>query len=199
MSLVEDVAARSTDPVCPNNRGAWRDRPNRWLVKPTRSGAKAMTTAAIDFRQWRPGPHRHAKCIAWPQSDRWSGSSMVPSMPTISTGLSSKTVHFPIESPQSARRLVACLSSDWLCRRCSTSSVHYTREVGGHRSPKPNVGDTRAKWIPSYHKSVLKRLDATSTSSSSARHSPRAVTFDQMNAVVDAIVRAVNVSEMVRS
>ena len=37
MSRVEDVAARS-DPVCPNNRGAWRDRPNRWLVSLQWSG-----------------------------------------------------------------------------------------------------------------------------------------------------------------
>ena len=26
------------DPVCPNNRGAWRDRPNRWLVSLQWSG-----------------------------------------------------------------------------------------------------------------------------------------------------------------
>ena len=38
MSRVEDVAAREPDPVCPNNRGAWRDRPNRWLVSLQWSG-----------------------------------------------------------------------------------------------------------------------------------------------------------------
>ena len=37
MSRVEDVAARSLT-VCPNNRGAWRDRPNRWLVSLQWSG-----------------------------------------------------------------------------------------------------------------------------------------------------------------
>ena len=33
------------DPVCPNNRGAWRDRPNRWLVSLQWSG---------EPRLWQP-------------------------------------------------------------------------------------------------------------------------------------------------
>ena len=37
------------DPVCPNNRGAWRDRPNRWRQRTVVWRTKAMTTSRDPF------------------------------------------------------------------------------------------------------------------------------------------------------
>ncbi len=123
------------DPVCPNNRGAWRDRPNRWLVSLQWSGEpRAMTTSRDPFPPvaTRPTSSCH-ECIAWPLcliAGGWA-STMVPSMPTISTTISTSSLS---DSIAAVRRLVACFSSDCSSRRCSTSRSPTKGLVGGHRS-----------------------------------------------------------------
>ena len=146
---VEDLAARSLSRLVPNNRGAWRESPNRWLSA-YKFWPPAMTTIpSIHFRQvaTRPKSSRR-ECIAWPLWIAVAGASTHgASMPTISTSASTSTFRFN-------RRLAACglLFSDCtvVLGEVQHEPIPYTSLCRRSSPPrKPNVGDTRAKWIPS--------------------------------------------------
>ena len=135
MSRVEDVGCEEPDPVCPNNRGAWRDRPEPMAGQPTVVWrTKAMTTSRDPFPPvaTRPTSSCH-ECIAWPLCliDGGWASTMVPSMPTISTTISTSSLS---DSIAAVRRLVACFSSDCSSRAVQHEPVPYKGLVGGHRS-----------------------------------------------------------------
>ena len=128
MSRVARSRARSLILFDPNNRGAWRDRPNRWLALAysglANQGYDHFSSRDVNMSaSGEPGPHRHAtKCIAWPTTRLhrwWLGiRRVVPSMPTrptISTSsLSSiaavrrlvKPAFLPMPSQAAERRLV---------------------------------------------------------------------------------------------
>ena len=99
MSRVEDVAARSLIP------SKMAPRPYQPTVVSTTS----------HFRQWRPGPHRHATRAL----DRWW---LGPSMPTISTTISTSSLS------DSFRLLQQAVQHE---------PVPYKGLVGGHRNGYP--------------------------------------------------------------
>ena len=145
------------DPVCPNNRGAWRDRPNRWLV--AYSGLanqgydhqpRSISASGDPALIVMPRVHRVAALL-----DRWwlgihHGAIDADHLDSISTRL-----HFPIQSPPFAGSWPAGLP---------TAPAGGAARAGPLQGPsrrssqprKPNVGDTRAKWIPSSEKRTLR-------------------------------------------
>ncbi len=121
MSRVEDVAARSLIPfvqttVAPgatvrtDGWSAYSGLANQGYDHQPRSISAGGDPAHIVM----PRVHRVAALL-----DRggWA-STMVPSMPTISTTISTSSLS---DSIAAVRRLVACFSSDCSSRRCSTS------------------------------------------------------------------------------
>ena len=121
MSRVEDVAARSLIPFVQTTVAPGATvRTDGWSAYRVWR-TKAMTTSRDPFPPvaTRPTSSCH-ECIAWPLcliAGGWA-STMVPSMPTISTTISTSSLS---DSIAAVRRLVACFSSDCSSRRCSTS------------------------------------------------------------------------------
>ena len=121
------------------------------------------TTAEIHIRQWRGHSSCHER-IAWPLCLKGAvagqdESTMVPSMPTISTDLDEFTFRFNRRrSPGS----VACFSSD-LLQQAVHEPVWLHGPSRGHRSQrwKPNV-DTERSGYPVSRKQTLdpKIIDA---------------------------------------
>ena len=120
MSRVEDVAARSLIPFVQTTVAPGATvRTDGW------SAYSGLANQGYDHRDpfppvaTRPTSSCH-ECIAWPLcliAGGWA-STMVPSMPTISTTISTSSLS---DSIAAVRRLVACFSSDCSRRRCSTS------------------------------------------------------------------------------
>ena len=143
MSRVEDVA--EPDPG-PGNHGAWREFVEPWLVSLSRR-------IAITAEQVAPA---HISCHeSRGRSRSQTGHPMVPSMPH---RLLSRRVHFPQSPPFEARGLLFGDASQGAARAGPLQGP--SRRSSQPR--KPNVGDTRAKWIPSFLKS---RSKVTNTAS----------------------------------
>ena len=130
MSRVEDVAARSLIPFVQTTLA----RPSEPMAgQPTVVWrTKAMTTSRDPFPPvaTRPTSSCH-ECIAWPLcliAGGWA-STMVPSMPTISTTISTSSLS---DSIAAVRRLVAFLPL--LQQAVQHEPVPYKGLVGGHRS-----------------------------------------------------------------
>ena len=138
MSRVED-GCEEPDPVCPNNRGAWRDRPNRWLVSHSglanqgydhqpRSISASGDPAHISCHD----VHRVAALL-----DRWwlgihHGAIDADHLDYFSTSSLSDSI---AERSQARGLLFFRL----LQQAVQHEPVPYKGLVGGHRSLKPNV------------------------------------------------------------
>lgn len=121
MSRVEDVAARSLIPFVQTTVAPGATvRTDGW------SAYSGLANQGYDHQprsisaSGDPPTSSCHECIAWPLcliAGGWA-STMVPSMPTISTTISTSSLS---DSIAAVRRLVACFSSDCSSRRCSTS------------------------------------------------------------------------------
>ena len=121
MSRVEDVAARSLIPFVQTTVAPGATvRTDGW------SAYSGLANQGYDHQprsisaSGDPATSSCHECIAWPLcliAGGWA-STMVPSMPTISTTISTSSLS---DSIAAVRRLVACFSSDCSSRRCSTS------------------------------------------------------------------------------
>ena len=132
-SEFEDVAARSLIRLS-NNRGAWRDRrTDGWSEWRT----KAMTTSRA-FRHGDPGPHRHATSASRGRLDRWW------------LGIHHGAIdadHLDYYSNEFTFRFNRRRSHGLDCSAGGAARAGPLQGPSHFR--KPNVGDTRAKWIPS--------------------------------------------------